>query len=298
MRATSGPSRRDVQCLEALLDAHAAGPDVVDAVAVVAGTGLRGDEAQRWLLSAREGGLVFETDASLVPADEPTRRGRAIVEDVRRRRADRGYVRREAQRQLLAWSDDTGGGNVARLVDTDYAWVDGVSLTFENFAEAAEILDQERLVTAKFVRAWGAGVVRADVTIQPLGRTVRDQYNGDIAAWRAATRADLGPTVNIVHNTGAVAVGGAGSMVTASVQGFDAAAMAQLVEALLHGRAAIDLSPDDAATYDANVEELRTGDPSRIRRALQWFGGLGRDISTNALGSALGGMAMALLIGS
>jgi hypothetical protein len=47
--ATPGRSRRDIECLEALLDAHAETPGEVDAIAVLEATGLDVNGARHWL---------------------------------------------------------------------------------------------------------------------------------------------------------------------------------------------------------------------------------------------------------
>ena len=286
-------SRQDLQCLEALYDV--AGTPAVDALSVLEATGLDTAQAQRWLLDARARNLVSEVDASLVPADEPTAVGREIVETARRRRTNRSYLRRTAQDRLLAWADDTGGGNVTGFLSSDYAWVDGLVLDLTQAAEAAAALHSDGLVKANMTRAWGADVVRADVTILSAGRSVIDEFNGDVASWRAS-RARSTASVNIEHNSGAIAFGGDGASVHAAVTaGVDPEGLRQLVEALRAAHQALVLGDEDMREYDANLRELQVDDPGRVRRALRWFGRLGTDIGTNALGGMLGAQALALL---
>ena len=285
----------DLSCLEALCDAP--GDGGFDVITALETAGLTFAEAQNWLLEARARGLVAEVDGSLVPSDRPTPEGRALVVGARRCRSDRSHLRRMAQRRLLAWADDTGGGNVLDFLRGDYAWIDGVTLTLAQAAEAAQALHEYGLIKARVTRAWGAGVVRADVELMPRGREVIDEYNGDVATWRASmARRDA--VVNIAHNSGAVAIGGDGSTVGASVtNGIDADAVGRLVEALVAARGTLGLMAEDEVEYDNHLEDLQHGEPGRVVRALRWFGRLGRDISANALGGMLAAQAIGLVPG-
>ncbi|NKY38015.1 hypothetical protein [Cellulomonas septica] len=293
--APMSSARQDLICLEALYDAPA--DDRFDALAALQRTGLRLEQAQEWLRIARAEGLVAELEGSLVPGDRPTRRGRAIVEEARQRRSNRSHIRQTAQRNLLRWTDDTGGGNLARFLESDFAWIDGLTLTLEQAAEAARALHEEGLIKARIIGAWGAEVVRADVEILPLGREVVDEHNGDPTAWRARL-AKHNALVNIQHNAGSIAIGGHGSTVNAKVTNeIDSDKLGQLVEALVAARGTLALAAQDQDDYDSNLEDLQSGEPSRVQRALTWFGRLGRDIGTNALGGMLAGQALGLLPG-
>ncbi|NTW39976.1 MAG: hypothetical protein HGA44_08800 [Cellulomonadaceae bacterium] len=285
--------RRDLACLEALYDAPS--DDEHDALATLTATGLEPAQAQEWLLEARAAGLVASLEDSLVSTDRPTRQGRAIVEEARRRRGDRSHIRRTAQRRLLSWADDTGGGNLVGFLGSEYAWIDGTTLTLEQAAEAAQALHQDGLIKAHLLRAWGADVVRADIEMLPPGRVVIDEYNGDPVTWRASiARRDT--LVNIEHNSGAVAIGSNRAVVNANVtHGIDAEALGRLVEALVAARGTLGLAADVDERYDANLGDLMTGDPGRVERALRWFGRLGRDIGANALGGILAAQALALI---
>ncbi|MCB2176362.1 MAG: hypothetical protein KQH57_11185 [Actinomycetales bacterium] len=178
---------------------------------------------------------------------------------------------------------------------TDYAWVYGHTLTLKETADAARALHDDGLVKARLIGAWGEDVIRADVTIRPRGRDVVDQYDGDVAAWRAS-RSGSQSTISIGHNEGPIAVGDDGSNVQASVStGIDPEALAQLVDALVAARGALGLDVGDAREYEHNLAELQHGDPGRARGALTWFGRLGTAIGTNALGTILGTQALAML---
>lgn len=287
-------SQIDLRCLEALYDA-AADSDRIEALSVLEGAGLDFRRAQEWLVDARDRGLVADPYQTLVPSDRPTPEGRGIVEEARRRRSSRSLLRRVAQDRLLAWADDTDGGNVTGFMATDYAWVYGHTLTLEETADAARALHDDGLVKARLIGAWGEDVIRADVTILPRGREVVDEYDGDVAAWRASRNRPQS-TISIEHNAGAIAVGGDGSTVHASVSmGIDAEALAQLVEALAAARGALGLDGNDARAYEDNLVDLQRDDPGRVRRALAWFGQLGTAIGANALGTILGAQALALL---
>jgi len=286
-------NRRDLTYLEALYDA----PDGTSALVALEAAGLDFLGAQRWLVEARVAGLVGETEPSLVPEDRPTARGTQLVEEARRRRADRSHVRRTAQRRVLSWADNTGGGNIRAFLDGEDAWVDGHTLTLEEAAEAAKALHDDGLVKARIMGSWQADVVRADVTILPRGKDVIDEYGGDPVAWRVAQARDRA-SVNIEHNAGAIAIGGHGANVSASVtNGIDPDRLASLVEALTAARGALSLAGAEEDEYETNLADLESGEPSRVTRALRWFGRLGRDISTNALGGILAGQALGLLAG-
>jgi len=286
-------NRRDLTCLEALYDA----PEGTSALAALEAAGLDFPNAQQWLAEARVAGLVGEIEPSFVPQDRPTGRGAQLVQEAIQRRLNRSHIRRTAQRRVLAWADNTGGGNIRAFLVSDDAWVDGHTLTLEEVAEAAKALHDDGLVKARIMGSWQADVVRAEVTILPSGKDVVDEFGGDPVAWRAAQARDRA-SVNIEHNNGAIAIGSHGANVSASVtNGVDPDKLAALVEALTAARGTLSLTGADEDEYETNLAELESGEPGRVTRALRWFGQLGRDISTNALGGILAGQALTLLGG-
>src|SRR5690606_22362451 len=148
-----------------------------------------------------------EIEASLVPKDRPTDAGRAIVAQTRTRRSDRAYRRRTALTRVLVWADQTEGGSIHAILTSDYARIDGKTVTLKEAAEAVESLHHDGLVKGNVQAAWGGDVVRASATITPLGRRVLDEHNGDVGAWRT-TLDRATPAVSIGYNSGAIAIGG------------------------------------------------------------------------------------------
>lgn len=290
-----GPRERDD--LERLELIYGAGGAVapVDALSILTAADLQFDVAQRWILDMDRQGLIEEFESALVSDRQLTQVGRELVEQARRRRSDRSYLRRAAMSRLLLWAD-ANGGNMTAFPNTPYAWVDGATLTFEQAAEAAAALHQEGLVKANVITAWGGDVVRADVSILPAGRACIDDYGADVQAYRASRGGTSSQTVHINQGAGSIAVGGHGSTVAATYGGLDEPALRQFAEALLSARAVLRLGPDADADLEEHAAALReASDVGRVRRALQWVAEFATTASAGALGSVLGAQALQLL---
>ena len=145
--------REDLERLEALYDATDGGRTEAGPPAALEPLGVAHDDAYLWMRDASRRGLV-EVDEGVVPQAKPSSAGRDLVERARQRRADRAVRRRGAASQLLAWSDSTGG-NVAAFIASEYGWVDGQRLTFDEAVDAARTLDGAGLIKARTPGAWG-----------------------------------------------------------------------------------------------------------------------------------------------
>ena len=287
--------REDLVRLEALYEATDSGRTEAGPPAVLEPLGIVGDDAYSWMRDASQRGLV-EVDGGLVPLAKPSSAGRDLVERARQRRADRAARRRLAASRLLAWSD-SAGGNVTGFIASEYGWADGQPLTFDEAVDAAKSLDAAALVNARTHGAWGADVVRCDVTILPAGRDCLDEHDGDVRAYQAAQR-ESAPSLVIGQMMGALAVGGSGSTTTANYSGLDAAQVRTLAEVLMQARGTLGLDDEQLAELDAHVEVMRDGkNEGSMQRALTWIGGLATNTAAGALGQMLAGAATALLGG-
>ena len=243
--------REDLVRLEALYDATDSGRTEAGPPAVLEPLGIVAADAYSWMLDASQRGLV-EVDGGLVPLAKPSTAGRDLVERARQRRADRGARRRLAASRLLAWSD-SAGGNVTGFIASEYGWADGQPLTFDEAVDAAQTLDAAGLVKARTRGAWGAEVVRCDVTILPAGRDCLDDHDGDVRAYQSAQRASA-PSLVIGQMTGALAVGGSGSTNTANYSGLDVAQVRALAEMLVQARGTLGLVDEQLAELGTHVE--------------------------------------------
>ena len=287
--------REDLERLEALYDATDSGRTEAGPPAVLEPLGIVADDACLWMRNASQRGLV-EVDGGIVPLAKPSSAGRDLVERARQRRADRAARRRLAASRLLAWSDGTGG-NVTGFIASEYGWADGQPLTFDEAVDAAQTLDAAGPVNARTHGAWGAEVVRCDVTILPAGRDCWDEHDGDVRAYRAAQRGSA-PNLVIGQMMGALAVGGSGSTTTANYSGLDTEQVRALAEMLVQARGTLGLDDEQLAELDAHVEVMRDGkDEGSMRRALTWIGGLATSTAAGALGTMLAVAATALIGG-
>ena len=243
--------REDLVRLEALYDATDSGRTEAGPPAVLEPLGIVAADAYSWMLDASQRGLV-EVDGGLVPLAKPSTAGRDLVERARQRRAYRGARRRLAASRLLAWSD-SAGGNVTGFIASEYGWADGQPLTFDEAVDAAQTLDAAGLVKARTRGAWGAEVVRCDVTILPAGRDCLDDHDGDVRAYQSAQRASA-PSLVIGQMTGALAVGGSGSTNTANYSGLDVAQVRAIAEMLVQARGTLGLVDEQLAELGTHVE--------------------------------------------
>jgi len=287
--------REDLERLEALYDATGGGRTEAGPPAALEPLGVAHDDAYLWMRDASRRGLV-EVDGGIVPLAKPSSAGRDLVERARQRRADRAARRRGAASRLLAWSDGTGG-NVTAFIASEYGWVDGQRLTFDEAVDVARTLDGAGLVKARTRGAWGAEVVRCDVTILPAGRDCLDEHDGDVRAYQSAQRGSA-PSLVIGQMMGALAVGGSGSTNTANYSGLDTEQVRALAEMLVQARGTLGLDDGQLAELDAHVEAMRDGkDEGSMRRALTWIGGLAANAAAGALGKMLAGAATVLIGG-
>jgi len=287
--------REDLERLEALYDATDGGRTEARPPAALEPLGVAHDDAYLWMRDASRRGLV-EVDDGMVPRAKPSSAGRDLVERARQRRADRAARRRGAASRLLAWSDSTGG-NVTAFIASEYGWVDGQRLTFDEAVDAARTLDAASLIKARTLGAWGGDVVRCDVSILPAGRDCLDEHDGDVRAYQSAQRASA-PSLVIGQMTGALAVGGSGSTNTANYSGLDIAQVRALAEMLVQARGTLGLDDEQLTELDTHVEAMRAGkDDGHMRRALTWVGGLATSTAAGALGQVLAAAAIALLGG-
>lgn len=280
-----------------LYDAGASATPVEVFRALEAG-GVPFQEAQYWVLRADSEGLLDEgPDSSLVPERRLTTKSRELVESARRRRSNRSHRRRAALNGVLAWADERGG-NLQGFPESEYAWADGMQVTFEEAAEAVLELHEDGLVEASITSALGRPVVRADVQIRPEGKTCVDDYAGDVIAYRNARSQgrDGGQTVNIHHNVGAIAVAAHGSTAISRFEGMDVAAIRQLGEALDSAQGLLNLPTELEEQLEEQAAALRVAeDPGRVRVALRWVADLATQTTAGGLGAVLGHQALQLL---
>jgi hypothetical protein len=248
------------------------------------------DEARAWLVHAQEQGWIRK-DQGLYPHYTLTPRGIGLVEAAITRRGDGGFRRRELRDRLLRWIDSqcprVGQGDTRPslfLERSGKASLDGVPFTSDDVVEATDYLVRNGLV-ASGATAWGAGHVRVSITHE--GRECVDSGNG-VGAYIERQR-QTGTHVDVKADGGTVAFStGVNSPAQAMSSTVNMMAVAALVEALEQAWPVLQLGEG----AEEQLEALRGTDPSRISRALIWFGESLRDTSTGALGGALSGLVL------
>jgi hypothetical protein len=257
-----------------------------------------GDEqlCLEWLVSARHRGLISKGQR-LYPDYRVTSEGRRVVEDVRARRADRGLRRRVLADRLLGWIDSASesvGDATARpdrFLESTASVADGVPFTIEQVRESVDFLVSHGLVKSH-VSSWGASHVIVSIT--HYGRACVDAGEGVAAGVRRQQAPAQHFNIKADGANFAIATGeGGAAQVHATDINVDAVlAVAQTIEEALP---ALQLG-DEAKEFLADLRDTR--DPSKVRRALAWFGRMATDSGSGALGSMLGAMALAALGGS
>lgn len=245
---------------------------------------------------------VYATSAALVDDGLITREnslgggyhiapaGRDAVEEMRARRTDRGYRRRECREQVLRYLDQSGrSGDI--VSPTAFAGsVDGVSFTNDDLQDALNFL-----IENDFIALGGKRLGNGDVYVARLGTTVSDCVDSGLSIQDFLAR-QRGSGVNNVFNMGGsnnhfATAAGPGS--TATINTFNpeyADLFARLVRA-----AEADLQLTEEAAGALAELEASKEDPTRAQRAMAVLYTQMGNVTGGAAGSILGTLgAMAL----
>lgn len=246
---------------------------------------------------------VYATSASLVEEGLITREnslgggyhiapaGRQTVEEMKTRRADRGYRRRQCREQVLRYLDQCGrSGDIVSPAGFAGS-VDGVPFDNQDLQEALNFL-----LDNNFIALAGKRLGNGDVYLVRLRSIVSDCVDSDLPIPDFLERQRGGNSVqNVFHMGGTgnnfATAAGPGSAATINTFNPD---YAQLF-ALLVRAAEADLTLTDEATAALAEIEASTEDPTRAQKAMAVLYAQMGNITSGAAGSILGTLgAMAL----
>lgn len=222
--------------------------------------------------------------------------GRAEVEEMRNRRADRGLRRRLCRNRLLRWMDEQGASHAGKRVareDFD-ASPDLLPFTDQETEAAAEHLKQHGLIES--ISADQADHILVWTTDR--GRQCLDEGGDVLAFTKMDVERNASQVFNITGsgNTVAAAIGN-DNEVTASLSTFNSEAAAQFAEAVRQATPALGLDADRVDALVADVQQ--TEDPTRAQRATALLQTMVVGTTTGTLGQVLGVLgASALGIGT
>lgn len=248
-------------------------------------------EQSHWLYRQQDLGYLDRGPMN-VPDWNLTIDGRRRVEESRERFADRRHRTTALRRQLLIWVDSvcertgTLEGRIDQFFESPHSYFCGQKFSAAETDDAAAYLEQHDMIKRK--GALGTPTLRLGVTA--TGRDCVIDSDGDVTAHLASQRASA-PTFNI-SNSHAIAIAlGDGSTATATSteQAIDGAV--ELAEAFRLAIGLLNLDADDEEALD-DIESREAG---RVKRGLRRMGRYAEATSSNALGGALGSVALQLL---